>query len=420
MPSVGVLVEEACAVGKFYDNRFYLFTKDNQDLAEQAYRVMAGFNEKNRSGDFFNSYDLEVTEKPFLENHPAIKRTLDNEEYNILIQLNTPGITSKQFIVANIDESNVFINLGLMMYEAERISKAYFSKAVMNFAIEYPDEFCLFAKEISSDKKFARQYLSRLADNVMHPSFGMAASMSTIKKRLDIDGVITHKRMLDIYKNLSETLKQHRKNNDEKLYAELEVYIRSIDPTTLIKWIEGESPQTQKRFIAHTCPTERANASTMDLEIVYFEKAEKGGSTNGHYRLLMKKKYESLFVQFRLKNSFIVYLIYLLDRKVNGDNVDTLNLSKYKKLFVSLYKAVYGFGGETEFDNMMKRFTQDDTVKQKGFNTVFHLMKEDIGDTCERMREDPGPFLLRNCNAHLTILPKHIIIPDELMKLVKC
>ncbi len=420
MPSVGILVEEACAVGKFYDNRFYLFAKDNQNLAELASSAMSQFCEKNSGESLFNTYDLEVSEKPNLENHPAIKSTLEGGEYNILMQLYTPGTSIKQFIVANIDDSNVFVNLALMMYEAERISKAYYSKAIMNYALENPEDFEVISKEIVSNKEFLSQYLSKMADKVMHPSFGMASTRTTIKEKLNIDDIITHKHRIEVANHLPEKLTQYRKTNDPKVGAELDLFFMSVDHRTWQRAMDKISPALRDKFLVHINPVEQAKASIMDLEIRNYGHIDKSEPTYGKYRLLMKKGDECLRVKFHLKNSFIVYLIYLIDRKKNGDDVDTLNLSKYKELFCSLYRMVYGFGGETEFDNMMKRFTQDANVKQKGFNTVFHRMKEDIGDTCERMREDPAPFLLYDCNAHLTVLPKHIIIPDELMKLIKC
>ncbi len=420
MPSVGILVEEACAVGKFYDNRFYLFAKDNQNLAELASNAMSQFCEKNSGESLFNTYDLEVSEKPNLENHPAIKSTLEGGEYNILMQLYTPGTSIKQFIVANIDDSNVFVNLALMMYEAERISKAYYSKAIMNYALENPEDFEVISKEIVSNKEFLTQYLSKMADKVMHPSFGMASKGASIKEKLNVEGVITHKHRIEVANHLPEKLKQYGKTNDPKLGAELELFFTSIDHRTWQHAMAKFSPTLQDKISAYINPVTQAKSSIMDLEIRHYGHIDRAEPTYGKYRLVMKKGDECLRVKFQLRNSFIVYLIYLLDRKHNGDDVDTLNLSKYRELFCSLYKAVYGFSGETEFDNMMKRFTQDDKVKQKGFSIVFHRMKEDIGDTCERMREDPAPFVLYDCNAHLTVLPQHIIIPDELMKFMKC
>ena len=78
----------------------------------------------------------------------------------------------------------------------------------------------------------------------------------------------------------------------------------------------------------------------------------------------------------------------------------------------------YGLKGEREFDNMMKRYNSKDEVQQKELSVVLHTMKMDIGTTCEKMEEPPEPFILKDSASHLTVLPKHIILPSEIIALV--
>lgn len=55
---------------------------------------------------------------------------------------------------------------------------------------------------------------------------------------------------------------------------------------------------------------------------------------------------------------------------------------------------------------------------QKGLYTVLKSIREDVGNTCERMQEPAEPFLLQDTTAHLAVLPKHIILPDEIMAMI--
>ena len=160
-----------------------------------------------------------------------------------------------------------------------------------------------------------------------------------------------------------------------------------------------------------------AEVSTMDLVVRKVESIDKNRKNDGHYRLFLVRECETLMVHFSRKNGFILYLIYLLDRKKNKDKVDTLNLSQYKALFGKLYKMVYGINGETIFTDMMKNYNANNEVQQKGLYSVLKSIRDDVGSTCERMQEPAEPFLLRDIASHLAVLPKHIILPDEMMTL---
>ena len=55
---------------------------------------------------------------------------------------------------------------------------------------------------------------------------------------------------------------------------------------------------------------------------------------------------------------------------------------------------------------------------QKGLYSVLKSIREDVGNTCERIQEPAEPFLLQDTTAHLAVLPKHIILPNEIMALI--
>ena len=161
-----------------------------------------------------------------------------------------------------------------------------------------------------------------------------------------------------------------------------------------------------------------AEVSTMDLEVRKVKKIDVNRKNDGYYRLFLVRDEEALQVHFSRKNGCILYLIYLLDRKKNGDKVDTLNLIQYKELFGKLYNIVYGINGEQFFIDMMKNYNANNEVQQKGLYTVLKSIRDDIGGTCERMQEPAEPFLLRDIASHLAVLPDHIKLPDEIMTMI--
>lgn len=221
-----------------------------------------------------------------------------------------------------------------------------------------------------------------------------------------------------MYSRFLDNLKIYYKTHDPKVAAELDFVISIIDPVTLRMLFLKQSPKLQEKINNYINPRRMAEVSTLDLEVRKVKKIDVNRKNDGYYRLFLVRDEEALQVHFSRKNGCILYLIYLLDRKKNGDKVDTLNLIQYKELFGKLYNIVYGINGEQFFIDMMKNYNANNEVQQKGLYTVLKSIRDDIGGTCERMQEPAEPFLLRDIASHLAVLPDHIKLPDEIMIMI--
>ena len=414
-PCIGELIEEQCSVGQFFDNCIYLIADEESSFAKKAMSQMEQLLARKEM--YYNTYELEVVQHIELRNHPKIKERIEQHGDNLLIQLGTHADGGKKFIVAKTDEEHLSKDLCLMMYAAERISKHNIGEVIKGFAVDNIDEFIELARNAIKDKRFESNYFAGLAEKAMSPSFGMATSTAALKERLEIDGIVTHQKMMEMYDHFLDNLKKYHKTHDPKVAAELDFIIRIIDPVTLRIFFLKQSPKLQEKFNDYINPRRMAEVSTMDLVVRKVESIDENRKNDGHYRLFLVRECETLMVHFSRKNGFILYLIYLLDRKKNKDKVDTLNLSQYKALFGKLYKMVYGINGETIFTDMMKNYNANNEVQQKGLYSVLKSIRDDVGSTCERMQEPAEPFLLRDIASHLAVLPKHIILPDEMMTL---
>lgn len=418
-PCIGELIEEQCAVGQFADNCLYLIADPEADIAKRAVDIMEQFKQIADCDDYYNTYELEVVQNVELKNHPKIKEYIEQHGDNFLIQLASHGFNEKKrFIIAKTDNDKLFENINLMLYAAERIAKFDMTALLRSFVEENTDEFIRLAKNAITDRRFQSNYLAGLAEQSMSPTFGMAASAASIKERLEIKGVITHKQRLQMYDRLLDNLKKYHKTHDPKIEAELDFIFSIINPVTMRMFFLKQSPKLQEKMNNFVNPKRLAEASSMDLEIRWSEKIDKTRKTDGHYRLFLSRGDERLVVHFSRSAGFVLYLIYLIDRKKNGDKVDTLNIVQYKQLFGKLYEMTYGINGETIFTDMVKNFNAEGELQQKGLYTVLKSIREDIGNTCERMQEPAEPFLLQDMKAHLAVLPKHIILPEKIMALI--
>lgn len=418
-PCIGELIEEQCAVGQFADNCLYLIADSEADIAKHAVDIMEQFNQTADSDDYYNTYELEVVQNVELKNHPTIKKRIDQYGDNFLIQLASYGFNEKKrFIVAKTDNDKLFENINLMLYAAERIAKLEIDALLRSFVEDNTDEFVELARNAITDRRFQSNYFAALSDITILPSFGMASSTAKLKEQMEIKGVITHKQRMEMYDRLLDNLKMSHKKHDPKMEAEIEFIIKSIDPATLRMFFQKQSPKLQEKMSNFVNPKHLAEVSSMDLEIRWSEKIDKTRKTDGHYRLFLSRGDERLMVHFSRSVGFVLYLIYLIDRKKNGDKVDTLNIVQYKQLFGKLYKMTYGINGETIFTDMVKNFNAEGELQQKGLYTVLKSIREDVGNTCERMQEPAEPFLLQDTKAHLAVLPKHIILPEEIMEVI--
>lgn len=418
-PCIGELIEESCAVGQFADNCIYLIADPEADIGKHAVNIMEQYKQRMDDEDYYNSYELEVIQNVELKNHSKIKERVELYGDNFLIQLSPyKGDGKKRFIVAKTEDKELFSNIGLMIYAAERIAKFDTAAMLRLFVEENPDEFVTLAKNAITDKRFQSNYFAGLAGQSMQPSFGMAASTASIKERLEIKGVITHKQRLEMYDHLLDNLKKFHKTHDPKIEAELDFIFSIIDPVTMRMFFLKQSPKLQEKMNNFVNPKRLAEASAMDLEVCKAKKVGVKRKNDGHYRLYLSRGDERLMVHFSRSAGFVVYLIYLIDRKKNGEKVDTLNIVQYKQLFGKLYEMIYGYNGETVFTDIVKNYNAEGEMRQKGLYTVLKSIREDVGNTCERMQEPAEPFLLQDTTAHLAVLPEHIILPDELMALV--
>lgn len=415
IPSIGMLLEEKYSIGQFEDNHLYLITDEDSPLAQSAVKVFEEYKVRMQKEVLYNEYELEVIPSVELRNHPKIQERVEQYGDNIILQLSASMSDEKMFLVAKTDENSLLQTIMLMIYEAERHARYNIQEILRSFVVENPDEFRNLAKEAVSSETFLAEYFANLTDKLSRLNFAMAVPLSSIKERLDIEGLITHKQRMESYMHLLDNLKNYHKNKDPKIDAELDLVFNSIDPATWKMFFLKQSPKLQEKMVNYINPQHLAEASTMDVVVCKVDSADKNRKNDGLYRLFFKREYESLMVHFSRKSGFILYLIYLLDRKKNGDKVDTLNISQYKEVFSKLYQLVYGISGESIFTDMMKNFNANNEVQQKGLYNVLKSIRDDVGSTCERMREPAEPFLIHDISSHLAVLPEHIILPSEIM-----
>lgn len=418
-PGIGVFTEESCSVGQLSDNCLYIISPTESPLTQETLRLQRDSRRWMTSRKHrFNDYTVEPLASVVLDYHPRLRQRMELCGDNLILQLPTPCDSRKLFLTARVTAEGLQKDLWMAVQTAERVARQQAAATLKAFAEEEPQEFGRLAMEAASRKRFMSEWLVAIATGIHGATLGImpSISMASIKERLGIKGLITHAYRQKSYSRLLANLKEYRRTRDPKIEAELDLVFNSIDSDTWKRFFLGQSPRIQEKMCDFVNPMRMAEESEIRLEVCRMKCIDRNRKNDGYYRLFLRKGQETLMVHFSRKNGFVLYLIYLMDRKRRGDTVDTLPLEGCREMFCRLYSMTYGLSGEESFDDMMRSYNTDNEAQQRGLYTVLKSIRNDIGITCERMGEPAEPFVLQSVSSHLAVLPERIILPLEIIK----
>ena len=417
VPAVGKLVTESHALGQLDDCCLYVLPSVGQELTEKAKKLFEEYLERDKKYDL-NTYDFKVLESmPTMDNHAVLKKALDEEKYDFLMPLFRPNKPEKQYLLVKTDEDRLFTDLGLILYTAERISKHSVIELMRIYALEETDTFCNEMKDIVKSEKFWKNYIVSVAKGIFQPTMGMRASLPKIKDVLKIEGIITHQKKKKMIERMKENIYKYRKDRDKEADAELTYVLNSLDIDSL-KMVLAKMSKKQVEMFCHAVnPQQLAEESTMKLEIRPFKNIDKTLKTDGRYRLFLHKNMDQIQVHFSRRDSFILYLIYIID-KYKKDEVDSLNIEDHRTQFCKLYETVYGVSGETQFDSMVKRTNKDGETRQAQIKQCYMDIRYSVSEGCEKLRELPAPFILADAQDHLYVQKSKIILPQKIIDMM--
>lgn len=206
VPAVGRLVKELYAVGQLADCCLYALPSNTGAMVEKAKEVFDGLMKSMGAEKLLNKYDFdELGKMPVLDNHPTLRKAIEDEKCQFLLPIYAPSQEEKQYLLLKTEEDKLYSDIAMMLYTSERISQHSMNELLKEYALDTPEQFCDGLKEIAESEKFWKNYFVSLAHDMFHPTFGMRASEPKIKEVLKIDGIITHQkksemidRMMDI------------------------------------------------------------------------------------------------------------------------------------------------------------------------------------------------------------------------------
>ncbi len=419
-PAIGRLLTEDQPVWQLADNRLYVLPSDSIDenLLVEFFDSLSA----NDGNVYLNEYDYEFLEdSPDFNKHQNLKNAIADEKANMILPLYTPHQAQKQYLVFQSNNETLFSNIGLALYTAERISAYSLREAMSVYAKNNVDDFCEIARSTVDAHAFLKDIVSDATKSIFGPAFYGILPQHGAGFIPDFSETLTFRKKKKLMDRMEDNLRKYGKNKDPQAEAELSAIFKNIDIDILLA-ILSKMPNKQREMLCYNVnPHKLAEQSSLKLRIsVVDPKLRKGN--DGVFRLFFEKNNKSEFVHFKRVETFVLYLMYIID-KYKNDNVDTLDVKQHKDQFVKLFNKNYGgMYGEASYDKLtiIKKEPGKKPPKQPKPLLLCHTdICKTISDVCEKLQESPLPYIIKTPKDHISVLKSNILIPQEILDIVK-
>ena len=134
--------------------------------------------------------------------------------------------------------------------------------------------------------------------------------------------------------------------------------------------------------------------------------------TNGKYRVYLSNEEKIVQVKFGRSASCVIYIMYLLDRKKRGDDIDTLDIINNKQLFTSIYTQIYNKYGVEDICKTIWGTKKNDKSRLSDY---YVNIRESLDEAVSEFKESSLPFYIPNKYSHITVLAENILISDDIV-----
>lgn len=206
--------------------------------------------------------------------------------------------------------------------------------------------------------------------------------------------ILSHNARCSLLKQLDQLIRYASKDKDA--YANLLLLYSAIDIDALIQFSAHLNKSQFTRFAECVNPHLIAQRSPVKIEVRRQDTVTGRLKTNGRYVIYFKTAERSLQVRFAHRSSFVIYLMYLIDKYHNPK----CNVLKFDSaLFEQLMQTVYAVNGEQP-PKRMKDCLWD--------------INKTIRTACRTLGVPPSPYIISGEHEHLYVLKQDITVPDEL------
>ena len=426
-PAISKFIEMEHPIPFLEPNCLYLMPSMPEEVAASINQTITDMMDVDKKPDsLFNDYTcIHLRNLPFSDNN-ILKTTILQERCNVLLPLNNFNGNSCQFLMARIEENDVMNQVSQIIDSSELFVKKYL--------------FRLILKKMKNKPMAIKDFLTTMIfgeiNKILYPTAMlccetcyMVPKLPDFKKLRGITGEIIDflqkKKMLN---RMVENVKKLNKNHDIKADEELRLMLRSVPTEYLLEMLKQFS--TSQLIKVTECLDPQTYAKNSHLRFEICKPSEMQGfelpknkkiKNTGTYMLFISNGQTFEPVYFSYKSSFIVYLIYLIDRFKKKDSIEPIDMldkereNEYYKLYNIIYPN-HTDEAKSSYFSLTSEFKKDSKERRKKrLGDCYADIKVCVGGICHYMGDFITPHIIENAGDHLATMPNKIHIPYELL-----
>lgn len=428
------IVCEQTDISGLEDGKVYVLVARTDMFVDAVKTATKNFKELMCKDGLIYPYDIRVLEDfKTISANGALYEAVQNG-VNLILPICTPSETEKQYIVAKSESALLDMFIPSMVMQAENLTKKAIEEALMNLAVQ---------ESVSCNKLFGDVYLNNLSSEVEEDPIGkilcsmgdFAMAMAPTRGLYEaIPSDTSYKKSREILSRFVENCKIINKNEKksklskaqveklQKAQSEVNYVFNLFTPNVYSRFalqmmrkndiaLAFDNCINRDKIAANSKIVVSVECAKPEIDAKLDPKIVKKLKTNGKFRVYLSDGVDTVQVKFGRAAACIVYIMYLLDRKQRGDEIDTLKISNNEKLFCELYGSVYDKSeAKDTFKTLESRF-DGGKVKRSRLTDCYSDIRKALDESVAEFGESALPFYIPNEYSHITILSSNISVP---------
>lgn len=431
---------EKTAVAGLEDGKIYVCAARADRFVDAVKTAVRNFKGLTCKDGFIYPYDvcvIEDVEPIFMSGalSDAVRKGV-----NLILPICTPNEVGKRYIVAKSESASLDMFIPSMVMLAENRTKGAVEDALMNLAVQESEscsrlfsDVCLKNLSSEADDDLLGRIIGGLADVVMAlaPTFDLYDATPTGTSYKESREIMS--RFVENCKLINRTEKKCKISEAQekklrKAQSEVNYVFNLFTPNVYSRFalqmmkknditLAFDNCINREKIAANSKIKVSVESAKQEIDARLDPKVVKKLKTNGRFRVYLSDGIDTVQVKFGRAASCIIYIMYLLDRKLRGDEIDTIKITDNEDLFCNLYSKIYDRReAKIAFDTLKYRF-DDGKVKRSRLTDCYSDIRKALVESLSTFGESALPFYIPNEYSHITVLSENISIPEAFEKI---
>ncbi len=400
------------------------------ELVNEVQRLKEGLDKDG----LIYSYDIDILSKSAEQISSGPLFDAIQNGVNVVLQICTPNACEKKYIVAELKKQYMDILIPSILMMAENYTKESIKEALLNLAVNEPEK----CEELLINNLYGEKQDEKSGGfwGILFPDIALGSMAAALSPLVDyhVSKDLSYKDTKEIIgrfvKNWNTILRLDGKEltpKQEEMLKKAESeckYVFDQFDTSVYYNFSKQISRNKNVLLAYEKTIDRdkiarnSNVKVLvqspisEIEGNLDPKTKNKMKTNGKYRVYLSNEEKIIQVKFGRSASCVIYIMYLLDRKKRGDDIDTLDIINNKQLFTSLYTQIYNKYG---IEKICKTIWGTKKNDKSRLSDYYVNIRESLDEAVSEFKESSLPFYIPNKYSHITVLAENILISDDIV-----